>query len=107
MTSITKQELDTYEATVRRIPALQAEFASIPIYFPNARFRKMLDPFFVTTKSLIDYAHSQGWYDLSDYYKLIETPTPDTGHQEYLYLFEHNALFLTIIARYRIEKNLV
>ncbi|WP_018619975.1 hypothetical protein [Spirosoma luteum] len=107
MTSITKQELDKYEAFVRRIPAVQAEFASIPIYFPNARFRKLLDPFFDVAKLLIDYAYSQGWYDLSDYYKLIETPTPDTGHQEYIYLFEHHTQFLDIIARYRIEKNLV
>ncbi len=77
------------------------------IYFPNARFRKMLDPFFITAKSLIDYAHGQGWYDLSGYYKLIETPSPDTGHQEYMYLFEHHTLFTDLIARYRIEKNLV
>ncbi len=76
-------------------------------FFPNARFRKLLDPFFDTTKLLVDCALSQGWYDLSDYYKLVETPTPETGHQEFMYLFEHHTQFLAIIARYRIEKNLV
>ena len=107
MESITKRELDAYEATLRRIPALQTEFASIPIHFPNARFRKMLDPFFDTTKALIDYATSRNWCDMSDYYELIKTPSPETGHQEFLYLFDNHDLFLAIIARYRIDKNLV
>jgi hypothetical protein len=76
-------------------------------FFPSARVRKLLDLFFDTTKLLIDYSISQGWYDLSDYYKLTETLSPETGHQEFMYLFEHRTQFLAIIARYRIDKNLV
>ena len=57
---------------------------------------------FLTIAALLaDYADNQCWHDLTDYYAILESNSPETAEALQSYIGTHRAMFLDIIANYR------
>lgn len=58
-------------------------------------------PFLAIASRLVDYADSQCWYNLADYYALTGSQPPAHPEQLLAYVLTNRAMFLDIIANYR------